>query len=185
MFASKYIARRVLYRRSESETQLLFFEGLSLRRFMRSDAPVAMICALLFFAISWLAFGSVRGGGTFVAVGIVTGQLLINLTRTLRISLSASCLTVEWRTIGIKKAVDTFSASSVPSLHYVPFEQQTATPNRSRLSAIQINDDHGFAHNFAFGISRQEAEAVISSLQEFQPSEPSSTRPGHLGLPPK
>jgi len=147
---------------------------------MRSDVPVAFGCAFFFFVVSCLAFRSLKGSGTFIAVGIVTGQLLINLTRTLRISANRSCLTVEWRTLGLNKAVETFSATPSDSLRYVPVGQKSAASSRLRLSSIQIDDHLGFAHIFALEISQNEAEAVLRSLREFQ-SSASSLQPAQLG----
>jgi len=105
-----------------------------------------------------------------VGLGGLISRFLKLLTGRSVVTLEPRRLTIEWRSAGVTRKVESFAPDQINRLRFVHSTQGADIRNDLCQSEIQFDDDRGTTHSFAFGVTPDEAGALIEKLMQSLPA---------------
>jgi hypothetical protein len=157
---------------------LLTLSGIFLFTFPSSTVDVFSKHRGFTGPVSFIQFWILLGSG--ICLGVLWFTMIFTIKQVL--TLNPAEMTIQVRTLGIGVRKRTVATNR---LHYLRFEPSEYGDSASfnNMSRIQIDRD-GKTRNFAFGITEQEADALIEKMMEVYkfPKYPKTdtAAPAHL-----
>lgn len=141
----------------------------SWRKFLVNFAITLPFFVLLIATWTWMERRSMWGDGFFIACGLLTGEIVLMINRELIITIDPLCLTLESRSGGIKRGVQSFDTAQLRSMRCAPLSRDANARSNVREYEVQFQDHFFVTHSFATGLSEIEARALIAKVAEAFP----------------
>lgn len=134
---------------------IAWFRGLGFRSYLNSEAVYSLgLCSL----------GCCTGLILARMIPRVFGETVVNMTPVQ--------LTIEWK-MRLRRSKDVYPTATLHSLRFIEHSGEISVQNKLGQNEIQFGHAHWTSH-FGAGVTREEAEALITKMNQVYPFSSSS-----------